>query len=206
MITIRGVVSPGELVEPGNSVYVDDIYVSGMRTVLPGFYDIQSVQVLKGPQAGLYGRNTTGGAVIITTGQPTDELCARLNTSYAQYDTKEWTAPSMCRSRMPCGCDRRSGTAIATAATTRVDLSTRTSTPERERGGRLTIAVMPSDRTRFTLTAEFDEKEESGFYQFRWYGGGRPARSRPAGSRSPDAMCCAMIWAVSNAGHCRYQR
>ncbi len=72
-ITIRGVVTPGASVEPGNAVYVDEVYVSGMYTILPGFYDIQSVQVLKGPQAGLYGRNTIGGAVVVTTGQPTDE-------------------------------------------------------------------------------------------------------------------------------------
>ncbi len=43
----------------------------------------------EGPQAGLYGRNTTGGAVLITTGQPTEELSARIDASYAQYDTRE---------------------------------------------------------------------------------------------------------------------
>ncbi len=163
MIAIRGVVSPGEFVEPGNSVYVDDIYVSGMRTVLPGFYDIQSVQVLKGPQAGLYGRNTTGGAVIITTGKPTEELSARLNSSYAQYDARAvdgtvnvplsnvlWLRSSLWYS------DRDGGYYQSHLVNQNLDA-------RRERGGRLTIAVMPSDRTRFTLTTEVDEKKESGF-------------------------------------------
>ena len=163
MIMIRGVVSPGEFVEPGNSVYVDDIYVSGMRTVLPAFYDIQSVQVLKGPQAGLYGRNTTGGAVIITTGRPTDELSARLNSSYAEYDARAadgtinvplsdtvWLRSSLWYNDHDGGYYQS-------------DFANQNQDARRERGGRLTIAVMPSDRTRLTLTTEVDEKKEYGF-------------------------------------------
>ena len=38
------------------------------------FYDLESVQVLKGPQGTLFGRNTTGGAVLYTSAKPTDEL------------------------------------------------------------------------------------------------------------------------------------
>ena len=161
MITIRGVVSPGELIEPGNSVYVDEIYASGMRTVLPRFYDIQSVQVLKGPQAGLYGRNTMGGAVLITTGQPTGERFARLDASYAQYDTREVNGtvnvPLSDSVRLRSTAwynDRDGGYYQSGVFDENLDASSET-------GGRLTLAVLPNERTVFTLTGEFDETEVS---------------------------------------------
>jgi iron complex outermembrane receptor protein len=53
----------------------------------PGaFFDLENVQVLKGPQGTLFGRNTTGGAVLITPRQPTDELEGYLEGSAGNYD------------------------------------------------------------------------------------------------------------------------
>ena len=165
-ITIRGVVTPGELVEPGNAVYVDEIYASGMRSVLPGFYDIESVQVLKGPQAGLYGRNTTGGAVVITTGQPTDELFARLNASYAQYDTAgldgtvNLPLSDSVRIRSTLWYNDRDGGYYESAFVNQnLDAS-------HERGGRITLAVLPDERTAITLTGEYAKIKEAGFSAF----------------------------------------
>ncbi|MCB1690560.1 MAG: TonB-dependent receptor [Halioglobus sp.] len=162
-ITIRGVVTPGDLVEPGNAVYVDEIYSSGMRTLLPGFYDIESVQVLKGPQAGLYGRNTTGGAVLITTGQPTGELEARLDTSYAQYGSKvvngTVNVPVSDTLRMRSTLwysDRDGGYYKSQVLDKNIDTT-------RERGGRLTFAVLPNERIAITVTGEYDEIKSVGF-------------------------------------------
>jgi outer membrane receptor protein involved in Fe transport len=53
----------------------------------PGaFFDLQNVQVLKGPQGTLFGRNTTGGAVLITPKQPTDKLEGYVEGSAGNYD------------------------------------------------------------------------------------------------------------------------
>ncbi len=53
----------------------------------PGsFFDLENVQVLKGPQGTLFGRNTTGGAVLITPKRPTDELEGYLEGSAGNYD------------------------------------------------------------------------------------------------------------------------
>jgi iron complex outermembrane receptor protein len=57
---------------PGVLVYVNDVQISAATAAQ--FYDLQSVQVLKGPQGTLFGRNATGGAVVYTTAQPTDEF------------------------------------------------------------------------------------------------------------------------------------
>ena len=55
-------------------------------------YDIESVEVLKGPQGTLYGRNTTGGAVRIMTQKPTDEFGGFVDVSYGDYETTEVSA------------------------------------------------------------------------------------------------------------------
>lgn len=159
MITIRGVVSPGELIEPGNSVYVDEVYASGLRTVLPRFYDIHSVQVLKGPQAGLYGRNTLGGAVLVTTGQPTDERFTRLDASYAQFGTKDVNgtanipiSDSVMLRATAWYNDVDGGYYSSGIVDQNLDASS-------ENGGRVTLAVLPNERTVFTLTGELAETD-----------------------------------------------
>lgn len=52
--------------------YVNEVQVGGVGQ--SAFYDLQSVQVVKGPQGTLFGRNATGGAVLFTTAKPTEEL------------------------------------------------------------------------------------------------------------------------------------
>lgn len=164
-LTIRGVVAPGEYTEPGNAIYIDEVYVSGMRTLLPGFYDIASVQILKGPQAGVYGRNTIGGAMLVTTGQPSDERFARLDASYAQYDEKDLNgtvnvplADSLRLRATGWYNDRDGGWYESGIGNKNIDAWTET-------GGRLTIAVFPNEHMLFTLTGEYADidQEYSGF-------------------------------------------
>ena len=52
--------------------YINEVQVGGSSS--SAFYDLQSVQVLKGPQGTLFGRNSTGGAVLFTTTKPTNEF------------------------------------------------------------------------------------------------------------------------------------
>src|SRR5690606_1421276 len=53
------------------------------------FYDLESVQVLKGPQGTLFGRNTTGGAVLYTTAKPVDETQALIRTRIGNLELRE---------------------------------------------------------------------------------------------------------------------
>ena len=57
---------------PGVLPYVDEVQVGGGGAT--AFYDLQSIQVLKGPQGTLFGRNATGGAVLFTTAKPTNKF------------------------------------------------------------------------------------------------------------------------------------
>ncbi|GGZ04053.1 hypothetical protein GCM10011614_18800 [Novosphingobium colocasiae] len=76
-----------------------DVYTSSLPSVLPyvnevqvggagstAFYDLQSVQVLKGPQGTLFGRNATGGAVLFTTAKPTDQFEGYARARYGRFD------------------------------------------------------------------------------------------------------------------------
>ncbi len=89
---IRGVGQQDPLwgFEPGVGLYVDDVYVARPQAAVLDIFDIERIEVLRGPQGTLYGRNTVGGAVkYVTRRLDSDEarLTARLNLgSYNQTD------------------------------------------------------------------------------------------------------------------------
>ena len=78
---IRGVGQQDPLwgFEPGVGLYVDDVYVARPQGAVLDIYDVQRIEVLRGPQGSLYGRNTVGGAVkYVTNGLSSDpELTLR---------------------------------------------------------------------------------------------------------------------------------
>ncbi|MEP1230711.1 MAG: TonB-dependent receptor [Litorimonas sp.] len=73
-------------VDPGVGVYIDDVYIA--RTVGSVFelYDIEQVEVLKGPQGTLFGRNAIGGAVNIKTRAPDGDFSAKGSIAYGRFD------------------------------------------------------------------------------------------------------------------------
>jgi len=89
---IRGVGQQDPLwgFEPGVGLYVDDVYIARPQAAVLDIFDIERIEVLRGPQGTLYGRNTIGGAVryvtrLMDTDQP--HLTARFNYgSYNQMD------------------------------------------------------------------------------------------------------------------------
>jgi len=70
----------------GVGIYVDGVYVGSPLAQMAGFFDIGQIEVLRGPQGTLYGRNTNGGAVNITTKRPTQSFTAEASAEYATYN------------------------------------------------------------------------------------------------------------------------
>lgn len=67
-------------------VYIDEVYQSSPAGQLFQFYDVERVEVLRGPQGTLYGRNTTAGAINIISRRPTDTLRANATAEYGRFD------------------------------------------------------------------------------------------------------------------------
>ena len=74
-IIIRGIGTPsGELVfDPGVGIYVDGVFLPRMVGQFVDVLDVEQIEVLRGPQGTLFGKNTVGGAVNITTAKPSPE-------------------------------------------------------------------------------------------------------------------------------------
>lgn len=70
------------------AIYVDGFYQSDMLSINQDLGTVASLQVLKGPQGTLYGRNATGGAIVIETLAPSDEFTINGSASYGRFDDK----------------------------------------------------------------------------------------------------------------------
>ncbi|HEX9772674.1 MAG TPA: TonB-dependent receptor [Steroidobacteraceae bacterium] len=80
-IVVRGI-SQARNSEPSVAVLIDGVLMANPSQFNQELYDIASIEVLKGPQGALYGRNAIGGAVIIRTREPGDELEGSLMAGY----------------------------------------------------------------------------------------------------------------------------
>lgn len=87
---IRGIgnrnTSPGD--ESPTAIYVDGVYIGSPAASLFAFNNIERVEVLKGPQGTLFGRNAMAGVIQIVTKDPTQSPTGNVQVGYGNYDTK----------------------------------------------------------------------------------------------------------------------
>ncbi len=76
---------------PTTSFYIDEVYQTSIATASFSMYDLERIEVLKGPQGGLYGRNTIGGAIQIISAKPSllDGNTGFIDLGIGSFNTKE---------------------------------------------------------------------------------------------------------------------
>src|SRR6201994_3631514 len=85
-LSIRGVTQNdfADHQESPAAIYVDDVYVSQMAGLAFSLFDIDRVEVLRGPQGTLFGRNATGGLANFVTRRPTDENGGYVDVTFGE--------------------------------------------------------------------------------------------------------------------------
>jgi iron complex outermembrane receptor protein len=72
--------------EAGVGLYVDDVYLNRPQAAVLDIYEVERIEVLRGPQGTLYGRNTIGGAIKYVTAKLPDETSVKIRGTYGSYD------------------------------------------------------------------------------------------------------------------------
>lgn len=83
--SLRGVANQGG--DLSAATYLNGVYLGNSNLVVARLFDIERIEVLKGPQGTLYGRNATGGSINLVTRAPEDHFGADIEVAYGSFDT-----------------------------------------------------------------------------------------------------------------------
>ena len=148
-------------VDPGVGVYIDDVYMGRAVGAAMEFRDIANVQILRGPQGTLFGRNTIGGAVLLTSNEPGTDAGNSVRVGLGSDDLRE----AFGAFDVPLGGDFSARAALGfkqrDGYVTRVfdgkDLG-----DEDMRTGQLALRWKPSDAFTMTLRGDYTKRDENG--------------------------------------------
>ncbi|MBM0106745.1 TonB-dependent receptor [Steroidobacter sp. S1-65] len=145
--------------DPAVGVYVDGIYAARSGASLLAFNDVERIEVLKGPQGTLFGRNSAAGAISIVTRQPEDEFHSLLRVRFGEYGKQYYegmlnTPLGEKVALRVNGVYNKSDGWLEDAATGR-DLM-----PEKNWAGRAALRWELSDKTSATLSWDHDDLDQ----------------------------------------------
>ncbi len=87
-IHVRGVGSNDDGAALDNSIvmFIDDVYVGRITAISMNFFDLERIEIMRGPQGTMYGKNAIGGAINVTSKNPTNYLSGELEATVGNYD------------------------------------------------------------------------------------------------------------------------
>ena len=144
--------------EPGVGFYVDQVYHARPATAAFDFSDIEQIEVLRGPQGTLFGKNATAGAINITTRSPTFEPEASEEISFGNYRFVQAKASGS----GPLGDTLAARISVVSTRRDGVIDNVSTGQKENEVGNqaiRGQLLFKPDDRFQFKLSADFSNVE-----------------------------------------------
>lgn len=162
---VRGVTSTGANIGDNSNValYVDGVYQPVQLGSLIDMPDVQQVEVLKGPQGALYGQNATGGAILVSTIEPSAAAAGKLSASYGNYNAYDL------RGYVSGGITDNVAASLSVGYQDRDGFRTQAGTGERDSGLysrviRGKIKVEPTDSISLTLGSYFTSYRDSSAY------------------------------------------
>ena len=137
---------------PGVQPYIDEVPFPVMSST--PFYDLENVQAVKGPQGTLFGRNSTGGAILFQTQTPKNEFGGYASVQYGNFDRLIVEAAI----NVPIVADkvllRVAGTVTSGGAYVKNLYDNKMLGDKQERSGRLTLELRPSEKLTNTTTVQ----------------------------------------------------
>lgn len=151
---------------PTVGIYVNEVAYPIPIMTQGLIFDVSRVEVLRGPQGTLYGRNTTGGAVNFVTNRPTDELSAGATFEYGRFDA--FTGEAYVSGPLAQGVNLRIAGATQQGGAYQHNRDTGASLGDANRwGGRALLSIEPAD-TGFSALIDLhygrDKSEATGLY------------------------------------------
>ncbi len=147
--------------EGSNAFYVDGVYMPDLSSTVMQFNNIDRIEVLKGPQGTLFGRNAFGGLIQVITKEPGDHLDASAQAGYANYNTIQGQAYIGGPITNGISAD------IALTGYDQQDGWGRNITLDRDIkkmkywGARSKIVIRPSDAVKFVLAGDYYDTDDN---------------------------------------------
>ena len=165
---IRGVGQQDPLwgFEPGVGLYVDDVYVARPQGAVLDIFDIERLEVLRGPQGTLYGRNTIGGAIKYVTKRLSQDPELTLKGAYGSYNQIDLIASGSA----PISDTLRVGGAIARYTRDGYGTNLNTGAEHYNKdvtAGRVSIEWTPTDDLFFRLAGDITQDDSNARHGYR---------------------------------------